>query len=58
MITLSKIIIQISGGGGFRTPGSQTQYGATVNVNGGVVNIGYHVDDSYVGIRPAMWIYY
>ena len=41
-----------------RTPGSQTQYGATVNVNGGVVNIGYHVDDSYVGIRPAMWIYY
>ena len=39
-----------------RSPGSQTQYGATVNTNGGIVNIGYHVDDSYVGIRPAMWV--
>lgn len=39
-----------------RTPGSQQQYAATVNTTGGIVNIGYHVDDSYVGVRPVMWI--
>ena len=41
-----------------RTPGSQQQYGATVNLDGGIVKIGYHVDDAYCGVRPAMWVRY
>ena len=39
-----------------RTPGSQMDYGAAVNINGAIVNIGFHVDDSYVGVRPAFWM--
>lgn len=41
-----------------RTPGSQQQYASTVNLDGAVVNIGYHVDDAYCGVRPAMWVYF
>lgn len=39
-----------------RTPGSQQMYASTVNLDGGIVNIGYHVDDAYCGVRPAMWV--
>ena len=39
-----------------RTPGSQQMYASTVNLDGGIVNIGYHVDDTYCGVRPAMWV--
>ncbi|MBQ4514217.1 MAG: hypothetical protein II969_14575 [Anaerolineaceae bacterium] len=41
-----------------RTPGSQMQYASTVNLDGGIVKIGYHVDDAYCGVRPAMWVRY
>ena len=41
-----------------RTPGSQQQYGSTVNLDGAIVKIGYHVDDAYCGVRPAMWVNY